>query len=671
MSRTSARARRVGVAGALAALAAGLALAVPAQSAPSVAGDPIPYDGKNASPSKPNASMAEVQGWEAGLRSYFVITDPAKVAAGKAAVTAAGGTVFSSYDAIGVIVAHSSSASFASTVRGNADVQQVGATRTSDVPQEAYAPTIPASPSQSTPTASETNRWDMTQINADDAWAIDTGSTSVTVGVLDTGVDDQHYDLKSNFDAANSASCAYGKSDARVGAWRDTDQHGTHVAGTIAAAKNGKGMIGVAPTVKIASVRIAETPSGLFFPENTVCAFMWSGDHDFEVTNNSYYTDPWMYLCPTNADQKAITEGIQRATAYAEGKGVVHVAAAGNDSQDLANKTSDSSSPNDSTPVNRSITSDCLDVPTELPGVVTVSSLTSTQALSSFSNYGLNKIDVAAPGSSVYSTVPGGGYATLSGTSMASPHAAGVAALLSGEHPDWTPAQIRDALGAQAINLNNATKFGSGEVDALKAVQSGTGNTVTVTNPGAKTGTVGTAASLQITASSSGAGETLTYSATGLPAGLAINATTGLISGTPTTAGTYNVTATAKDSTQATGSTTFTWTISTGTATNILTNGVPVTGISGARGSATRYTLNVPAGATGLRFTLAGGTGDADLYVRFGTAPTTSVYDCRSWSSTNTETCSITTARAGTYHVLIQGYAAFSGVTLTGRFTQP
>lgn len=90
------------------------------------------------------------------------------------------------------------------------------------------------------------------------------------------------------------------------------------------------------------------------------------------------------------------------------------------------------------------------------------------------------------------------------------------------------------------------------------------GNTVTVTNPGTRTGTVGTATSLQMTGSSSGAGQTLTWSATGLPAGLSINATTGLISGTPTTAATSSVTVTAKDTTNASGSTTFTWTISGG-----------------------------------------------------------------------------------------------------------
>ncbi|MFD5825982.1 S8 family serine peptidase [Lentzea sp. NPDC060358] len=421
----------------------------------------------------------------AGTRAYLVITAPGATAGVTQAITNNSGTVWSTYDAIGVVVAHSGATDFAANMRAVGGVQKVGATRTSDVPADAANPAIPGAPSQATPATSEPVRTDMTQIGADRAWAVNQGSPNVTVGVLDTGVDDLHDDLKDNFDAANSASCAYGKLDTRTGSWRDTDTHGTHVAGTIAAAKNGRGVVGVAPGVKIASVRIAEKPSGLFFPENTICAMVFSGDRGFEVTNNSYYTDPWLFNCPDNADQDAILEGVKRAVAYAEGKGVLNVAAAGNENYNLAAKTRDTSSPNDSTPVQRNITNSCLSVPTEVSGVVSVASITSTNGKSSFSNYGTDKVHVAAPGDSVYSTVPGGRYGSKSGTSMASPHVAGVAALLKSANPGATPAQLRQLLGVQADDLSCTDSrcsgttaknnfFGEGRVDAFAAVDTGT-----------------------------------------------------------------------------------------------------------------------------------------------------------------------------------------------------
>ncbi|WP_426367616.1 S8 family serine peptidase [Streptomyces sp. E-08] len=421
--------------------------------------------------------------WAAGTRAYLVITAPGDTTAVRTAVANNGGSVFASYDAIGVIVAHSTSASFAATMRGVSGVQKVGATRTSDVPADAYNPALPANPSQATAPTTEPVRSDMTQIKADQAWAVNPGSASVKVGILDTGVDDQHQDLAPNFNAADSVSCAYGKTDTRTGAWRDVDQHGTHVAGTVAAAKNGKGAIGVAPGVKISSVRIAEPGTTLFFAENTICGLVWAGDHGFKVTNNSYYTDPWQFNCPNDLDQAAILEGVGRAQAYADGKGSLQVAAAGNSNVDLANKTTDSSSPNDSTPVTRTLTNACLDIPAELPGVVTVAANgTSGTSKASFSNYGRDVIEVSAPGESVYSTAPGGKYASLSGTSMASPHVAGVAALLASANPAYTPADIRAKLGEQATDLacpsdarctGTTAKnsfFGEGRVDALKAV---------------------------------------------------------------------------------------------------------------------------------------------------------------------------------------------------------
>ncbi|RST13820.1 peptidase S8 [Streptomyces sp. WAC05374] len=464
---------------AVAALGAALALTAPATAVATV-----PQTSTAATAATATTAAAA---WAAGTRAHLVITAPGDTSAVRTAVAANGGSVFASYDAIGVIVAHSASAGFASAMRGVPGVQQVGATRTSDVPADAYNPALPQSPAQSPTTLAESlTRWDMTQIKADRAWAVTTGSAAVKVGVLDTGVDDLHQDIAPNFNAADSVSCAYGKADTRAGAWRDVGTHGTHVAGTIAAAKNGKGVIGVAPGVKISSVRIAEPGTSLFFAENTICGFMWAGDHGFKVTNNSYYTDPWQFNCPDNADQAAIIEGVRRAQEYAERRGSLQIAAAGNSNLDLANKTVDTESPNDSTPVRRTITNACLDIPTELPGVVTVSAMGKGNVKASYSNYGNGVIDIAAPGgdgtSGVYSTLPGGKYGNMNGTSMASPHVAGVAALMASADPAATPADIRSRLGVQAVDVacpsdsrcaGTTTKngfFGEGQTDALKAV---------------------------------------------------------------------------------------------------------------------------------------------------------------------------------------------------------
>jgi len=105
------------------------------------------------------------------------------------------------------------------------------------------------------------------------------------------------------------------------------------------------------------------------------------------------------------------------------------------------------------------------------------------------------------------------------------------------------------------------------------------------------------------------------------------------------------------------------------TVTAALTSGVPVTGISGASASQQFWKLSVPAGKTSLTFTISGGTGDADLYVRLGAKPTTSTFNCRPFLNGNSETCSFTNPSAGDWYVMIRGFATFSGVTLTGTFT--
>ena len=101
----------------------------------------------------------------------------------------------------------------------------------------------------------------------------------------------------------------------------------------------------------------------------------------------------------------------------------------------------------------------------------------------------------------------------------------------------------------------------------------------------------------------------------------------------------------------------------------MLANGVTVTGLGATTGNWVHYTMVVPAGATGLSFVTSGGTGDGDLYVRFGAQPTTTTYTCRPYLGGNAETCNIASAQAGTYHVSIRAYSTFSGVSLRGSFT--
>lgn len=105
-----------------------------------------------------------------------------------------------------------------------------------------------------------------------------------------------------------------------------------------------------------------------------------------------------------------------------------------------------------------------------------------------------------------------------------------------------------------------------------------------------------------------------------------------------------------------------------GSTSTVLSNGVPITGIGGAANVEKRYTMTVPAGASNLLIATSGGTGDADLYVKFGAAPTTTLYDCRPFATGNAETCTFATPSAGTWHVMVRMYNTVSGVTLTGSY---
>jgi endonuclease I/PKD repeat protein len=134
-------------------------------------------------------------------------------------------------------------------------------------------------------------------------------------------------------------------------------------------------------------------------------------------------------------------------------------------------------------------------------------------------------------------------------------------------------------------------------------------------------------------------------------------------------AGTYSVTLTVTDNDGATNSSSQSITVTAPPIANVLSNGVAVTELSATKDNALNYTMVVPSGASLLSFVISGGTGDADIYVRFGSAPTTSNYDCRPYIGGNNETCNISVTQAGTYYVMVRAYATFSGVSLTGSYS--
>ncbi|MEU6993776.1 S8 family serine peptidase [Streptomyces sp. NPDC046465] len=456
-----------------------------------------------AAPDDSPAPVSAQAAQDAPVFAYVVNTrtDRKTIASVKREIARAGGTVVVTHEKIGVIVVHSANPEFGERIRDVRGVQSAGATHTSPLKAAGTTDDGPAKllgkaaakslKQQAAPgdEPMEADQWDLRAIGADKAAKINPGSKKVTVAVIDTGIDDTHPDLAPNFSAAQSASCVGGKADTSAGAWRPASKdsyHGTHVAGEIAAARNGVGVAGVAPGVKVAGIKVADPIDELFYPENVVCAFVFAAEHSVEITNNSYYVDPWLYNCKDDPDQKAILDAVNRAQLYAQKKGTLNLASAGNSNHDLdSDAIVDASSPNDSTPVSRTIDPhECLDVPTQLPGVVTVSATGVKDLKSIYSSYGKGVVDIAAPGGDkfqipadtpskngrILSTMPGGEYGWLQGTSMASPHAAGVAALIKSTHPEAGPAELQRLLKKQADRIDCPSAYdpdGDGDIDAV------------------------------------------------------------------------------------------------------------------------------------------------------------------------------------------------------------
>ena len=431
--------------------------------------------------------FGSAQGAQAGTtQTYVVLYKQQAVPAGAAsAIQKAGGTLVYSYDTIGVAIAQSANASFRAKVMADKKVEGVSSTAAFGVRlneemvvEDASAITSSASGTWGDPLSNR--QWDMLQIHVPEAHEITTGSPSIVVGDIDTGLDYTHPDLAANVDFANSVSCVGGVPDQNPAAWMDNNGHGTHTAGTIAAAVNGIGIIGVAPNVKIAGIK-AGNDDGYFFPEAVICAFMWAGAHHLDVTNNSYFADPWLFNCRNDAEQRAIWKAEQRAIRYAMQQGVVVVAAEGNENIDLSKKNIDTISPDfpPGSEMEREVTNACVVIPVEIPGVIGVTADGNLRQKSFYSSYGVGVTQVVAPGGDslfqltaeapngrVLSTWPAdligelppsrivtdgpAVYAYLQGTSMASPHVAGVAALVMSQFGEMPPGKVQDIITSTA-----------------------------------------------------------------------------------------------------------------------------------------------------------------------------------------------------------------------------
>ncbi|TMN71277.1 peptidase S8 [Pseudoalteromonas sp. S1727] len=431
-------------------------------------------------------------------------------------------------------------------------------------------------------------------LNLPTAWDTATGS-GVTVAVLDTGYR-PHIDLNANIlpgydmisdtfvandggardsdardpgDAISANECGY-THGAQSSSW-----HGTHVAGTVAAVtNNGEGVAGVAYDAKVVPVRVLGKCGGL--TSDIADGIIWaSGGSVSGVPANA---NPADVINMSLGGSGSCSSTTQSAINQARNNGTVIVIAAGNDNDNANNYN-----------------------PGNCSGVVNVASVGRNGGRAYYSNYGTS-IDVAAPGGAqsfandsegVLSTHNSGSsspssdsYHYSQGTSMAAPHVAGVAALIKQAKPNATPDEIESILKSTtrsfAASCNNC---GTGIVDAAAAVAAAGGTT-----PPPPTG-------------------------------------------------------------------------------NELVDGQALTNLSGSASSTTFYTMTVPSGAANVTFTMSGGSGDADMYVRAGSAPTTSTYDCRPYKNGNNEECSIDNPTAGTYHVMLNGYSAYANVSLVGNLT--
>lgn len=439
--------RRAGLVPALVAtalLAVGLAACTPATPEPSPRGTtpavtPAPTTAPVAtgSPEPGGTSAGSVTTWPVtatGRDWYVLVGRPRDTEAVAAALRATGAAVTSTNTAVGMVTVRTAAAGFGAVARAVPGVDGAATDRDpawspepspvespspSDLAPATGADLPPPPPAGGDPL--DGWLWAHPALGVTAAHEVTLGRPTVRVGVIDTGVDASHPDLVGVVDTATSRSFVV--DDPEIDgpcehpgcvdpATEDGDTHGTHVAGIIAAAANGLGVSGIAPRVRLVSLRAGQD-SGYFFTGPTVNAITASGDLRLDVVNLSFYVDPWLYVCAGGAPgdspeqveaQRVVSALVTRALAYAHGRGVTLVAAAGNERRDLARPGTDEVSPNyGASPQGRRLDpARCRELPAEDPSVLGVTAVDRRGGLAGYSNWtsdpGSDEVDLAAPG---------------------------------------------------------------------------------------------------------------------------------------------------------------------------------------------------------------------------------------------------------------------------------
>jgi serine protease len=496
------------------------------------------------------------------------------------------------------------------------------------------------------------SQYGVPQMRVDAAWGLAPGygSSSIKVAVLDTGLLRSHED----FTPASRFLTGYNYVNGNANP-NDDCGHGTHVTGTVAATtNNGKGVAGMSQAT-ILPMRVLSAVGGLL-------SLQCTGSTSTVAQAIRDSADQGARIISMSIGGGSSTT-LESAVNYAWGKGSILVAAAGNDGA-----------------------SNSIDYPGAYANVVAVGATNAAKGRASFSDMG-PQLDVMAPGDTIWSTTYSSStsYGTMSGTSMATPHVAGVLALALSCAPSATNSQAVSALKATAEDLGSAgfdNTFGHGLVRADQLVQSlcgggGGGNqppTATFTHS-----TNGLAVSTNAGASSDPDGTIASYSwswGDGTPNGSGVTA-----SHTYAAAGTYTVALTVTDNGGATSSTSQSVTLTSGgggdpdPSTPNLSNGVDQP-VSIAANQERFYKIQVPAGKSQLQVTMTGPSCgllscslDADLYDRLGSKPTDTAYDCRPYTQGNAETCTHANPAAGWWYVRVDGYSGSGTVTIKATYT--